>query len=217
LKGHPGNFYGGLAVKRLIFLLVLAFASPGTTGAKEVIPFWLISGPGKDQFTVDIDPTVAHSGVRSAKISGPQRQARGFVTILQKIRADDFHGKKAMLSAWVKTENVTGAHLWMRIDGQNGYLNMDSMEDRRIDGTIDWSPFRIVLTVPEEAYIINVGAVHQSDGTLWVDDFELVPASHEERVTNSLGVGVPFENQIKPRPSKHLPVFLENPSFEATD
>jgi hypothetical protein len=58
---------------------------------------------------------------------------------------------------------VTGwAGLWLRVDGSNGMLVLDNVEDRALHGTTDWTQASIVLDVAEQAKI--TGASRRAAG-----------------------------------------------------
>lgn len=84
-------------------------------------------------------------------------------------------GKRIKYSGWIRTESVTRpfAGLWWRVDGEQGSLAFDNMQDRGITGTTPWKRYEIVLDVPKEAVNINFGALHGGDGTAWFDSLEV--------------------------------------------
>jgi hypothetical protein len=58
-------------------------------------------------------------------------------------------------AAEYEATEVTGwAGLWLRIDGPNGVLVIDNMEDRALRGTTDWIQAAIVLDVADQARVI---------------------------------------------------------------
>ena len=61
--------------------------------------------------------------------------------MMQEFAAINYRGKKVALSAYVKSEDVTGwSGLWMRVDGQDDkVLAFDNMQNRRITGTTGWN------------------------------------------------------------------------------
>ncbi len=197
----------------LLLVHVLFFPSQ-SLWAEEAVLHWTIGGPGAEEFLIEVDSTHAHSGKRSVRISNQASAPTQFVTLMQKIRAYDYRGQQVQLTAWVKTENVANAHIWMRVDSLRRYLALDAMEGRRINGTSDWFSVSLVLNVPEQAEVINIGAVHGSTGILWVDNFQLMVPDEAMESTNSLEREPLFENQTKPRPVDHLPFNLRNGDFE---
>lgn len=86
-----------------------------------------------------------------------------------------YSGKEIELTGYLKLDNVQNgeAGLLLRIDGKNGSLQFDNMQNRNTHGTIDWKKYSIKLPLPEEAVTIYVAALHTGTGTVWADNFEL--------------------------------------------
>ncbi len=90
--------------------------------------------------------------------------------------SDSYLGKRVEYSGFLKTDNVRGgwAGLWMRVDGpERERLGFDNMRDRGVKGTTDWTPFRIVLDVPESATQICFGCLLIGKGIVWVDELSI--------------------------------------------
>lgn len=86
-----------------------------------------------------------------------------------------YQGKEIELTGFLKLDNVQdgSAGLLMRIDGKNGILQFDNMQNRKIQGTADWKQYSIKLPLPPDAETIFVAALHSGTGQVWVDDLEL--------------------------------------------
>jgi hypothetical protein len=70
-------------------------------------------------------------------------------------------------AAEYEATEVTGwAGLWLRIDGPNGVLVIDNMEDRALRGTTDWIQAAIVLDVADQARVILFGALLSGAGAV---------------------------------------------------
>lgn len=67
-------------------------------------------------------------------------EAKGFGTLTQWFRADEYRGKRLRMTAYVRTSGVERwAGLWMRIDGKEKTgLAFDNMMRRPVKGTTDW-------------------------------------------------------------------------------
>ena len=54
---------------------------------------------------------------------------------------EDARGKRLRLRGFLKSEDVREGWggLWMRLDGANGMLKLDNMNDRGATGTSDWA------------------------------------------------------------------------------
>lgn len=100
---------------------------------------------------------------------------KSFAGVSQKVPAEPYRGRRLRMSAWVRTEDVTGwAGLLLRIDGPGReILAVDNMRDRRIRGTSGWNRHEATLEVPEEAEFVVFGIFLRGHGTVRADDFEL--------------------------------------------
>lgn len=83
-------------------------------------------------------------------------------------------GKKITFAGWIRTEAVRGfAGLWWRVDGVDGVLAFNNMQDRGISGNQDWTHHQIALDVPQEATNINFGVLVHGGGDAWFDGLTL--------------------------------------------
>jgi len=86
---------------------------------------------------------------------------------------DNYNGKLIRLTGYIKTENVSEgfAGLWMRIDPQIGF---DNMNDRGVTGTTDWKENEITLPLnPKKTDRIVVGGLLVGKGKMWLDDLRV--------------------------------------------
>jgi len=145
------------------YLMVLSFESPELTG-------WT-GGPRE---TLSQDSLVAHSGRYAGRIDrvpGSGGQFSAFTLSLPVTVAGD----TLELRGWLRTDGVTGfAGLWLRQDGRSGVLQFDNMQSRNLSGTTEWAEYRIALPLDERAREVFLGALLVGEGTVWVDDLELV-------------------------------------------
>jgi hypothetical protein len=88
----------------------------------------------------------------------------------------NYEGKQIELRAYMKLQNVTNGPigLMLRIDGPNGSLQFDNMQQKNIQGTSDWKLYSVILPLPEDAKQFYIGALLIGTGKLWVDDFQLL-------------------------------------------
>ncbi len=140
--------------------------------AAEIMPpmrGWM-GGPASTLF---IDSTVVHAGRYAGRSERTAESPSTFSSFTRVIPAD-FTGKSVELRGWLKAEHVEEwVGLWLRVDGENGALQFDNMESRRLTGTFDWQEFRVTLPLPAEAKEIYFGALLGGTGRLWVDDVAL--------------------------------------------
>jgi hypothetical protein len=137
-------------------------------------PFgWLLRGSEPDSYEVGKDRTGGATGTTAYLRAKPQ--PKGFGTLMQMFKANNYRGTRQALSARIKSEDVGAwAGLWMRVDGPSGdSLAFDNMESRPIEGTTAWTSYKVVLDVPQEATYVALGVLLCGPGSLWIDDLRL--------------------------------------------
>lgn len=122
-------------------------------------------------YVITLDSLV-HSGQKSGKISSTGKGQFG--CIAYQIPAE-FTGKTIELKGYIKTQDVKDgfAGLLLRIDGENGSLAFDNMQEQNISGTKDWQRYSIKLEYPEQAETIYIAGMLTGNGEAWFDDFVL--------------------------------------------
>lgn len=164
---------------KLQLLLILLFTSV-LTNAQDKHNFdfeilkdnkskgWSVFGNGSH--AVLFDTIISKNGTVSGAIEST-KDGNGFKALSYKIPAN-FGGKKIKLSGYLKTENAKGgfAGLWLRIDPQIGF---DNMQSRKIQGTNDWKKYEIELDYNSRAKTIVFGGLLVGSGKIWVDDFKI--------------------------------------------
>jgi C-terminal processing protease CtpA/Prc len=130
--------------------------------------------PGSSDGTLIRDSVVVHSGRFSCRIDRTKPGTYDFstVTFAQDV---DFTGKTIELRGWLRRDSVvqwTG--LWLREDASGGPVQFDNMQDRGLNGTADWTEFRITLPLDARARSIYFGALLAGPGRVWVDELELL-------------------------------------------
>jgi hypothetical protein len=137
----------------------------------------------RQNYEVYLDTTVRHGGNSSISIKSklpPKEVKQKTVYLMQTIKGDNYHSKRIRLSAFVKSENVEHAALWMRMDGDGmKVLNLDNMDNRPIKGTTNWQKFDIVLDVPSQTQQIIFGITLKGSGQIWLDDITLEEISSD--------------------------------------
>lgn len=139
---------------------------------------WIVTGEATADYETGLDTRIVHSGNYSAYLQSRSNEARGFVTLMQQIKADRYRGERLRFSAFIKSKNVEGsAGLWMRIDHSSGeVLAFDNMMNRPITGTNEWNHFSVVLDVPIKSNVLAFGTLLNGKGHIWMDElhFEIV-------------------------------------------
>ncbi len=144
---------------------------------------WIMAGSKPKSYTATVDPANARGSHRTVLYKSVEEVKDGFGTMMQKIKADKYKGKRIRLSAYVKAEDVKGSSgLWMRVDGSVlvNVLAFDNMNDRAIKGTLDWKKYSVVLDVPaKDSNVVAFGFILAGSGKLWVSEmaFETVDKS----------------------------------------
>lgn len=132
-------------------------------------PAWRMTGSHASDYEAGLLPGKDYEGDRIAQLrlrhAVPEPQ--GFGAFVQSISATRYLGRKVRFSAMMRACEVTGwAGLWLRIDGRNGTLVLDNMQERALRGTTDWTPASIVLSVAEEARALYFGALLSRAGAV---------------------------------------------------
>ncbi|TDL31990.1 AraC family transcriptional regulator [Jeotgalibacillus sp. S-D1] len=141
---------------------------------------WIMTGDSPQNYETGIDQKIVHSGNRAAFLKSKNGNEPGFSTLMQQIKADHYKGERIQFSAFVKTQNVQTAGLWVRVDHSSGeVLAFDNMMNRPISGTNDWNHFSVVLDVPSKSDVIAFGILLSGEGQLWIDgcSFKIVDES----------------------------------------
>jgi hypothetical protein len=123
-------------------------------------------------------------GATCPKLSSQTASAEAYASIQQSFSAERYRGKRVRFSGLLRTANVTGrAGLILRIEGPDlDWKNpraVDTMADRPIRGTTEWTKAQLVLDVALDATRITVGGGLNGVGSAWFDglEFEVVDAS----------------------------------------
>ena len=117
----------------------------------------------------------------------------GFGEISTKFPVDAARGKTVTVSAWIRTENVTGmTGVWWRCDTPEGVRGFNNMQAQRISGTRDWKQYSFEIQVPTNTKAIYWGFLLGGEGTAWFDDVEILldGVKYEDPSGRSFG----FEN-----------------------
>jgi hypothetical protein len=174
---------------------------------------WLARGDAPEAFVFGTDQNVVHSGRRSASIKSRAENVEGFGTLMQKVSAENYCGKRLQLSAFVKTQNdAEMAGLWMRIDDADGkVLDFDNMSTRLIQGNVEWTHYTVVLDVPEHSALISFGVTLAGLGQVWIDGVQLDVVSYDIPTT-TMNVTITDTMLV---PVEKPPLQPQNLNFEA--
>jgi hypothetical protein len=167
----------------------LGFESVDDT--RSLPPGWSFQSPA-DGAVVAIDPAVAQQGAQSLKIE--RRSASGATRVVQRFAAAtlvaaDGDARRLRLSGYVRVAEGGSARpsLWLRIDGTNGplYLDSDGVSGAAPDGAGSaaarepdahpggWQRYEVELPWPPDVAEVALGVAARGVGTVWFDGLEL--------------------------------------------
>lgn len=142
---------------------------------------WIMTGETPFDYETGLDNRNVHNGINSAYLKSKDEKARGFATLMQQIKSDQYRGERVRFSAFVKSKDVKeAAGLWMRVDHSSGeVLSFDNMMNRPIEGTNEWNHYSVVLDIPAKSEAIAFGVMLNGSGQIWLDKlgFEIVDVS----------------------------------------
>jgi erythromycin esterase len=136
--------------------------------------------------------------------------------ITQRVRADDYRGRRVRLIAKLRADTVGGAGAgpFLSIDGPNSaVLASDDFSNRPILGTSDWRDYEIAIDVPSDAVSLTLGAALRGVGTVRVDDFRLEVVDATIPVTGNRGT----RPVVSLTDAAHSPAAVVNPGFEGAE
>jgi hypothetical protein len=190
---------------------ILALAFSGLIGCFIIFPAlaadklpggWFKAGTKPQDYEVNVDRKNIFKEKQSLSITGKSGDTEGFGTLMQKIKAGKFAGKRVRLSGYLKSKDISGwGGLWMRVDGEGEKsLAFDNMQDRGVSGTSDWKKYDIVLDVPAKSQYIAFGILTSGKGTLWINNLTFDTVGKNVKTTNMYSeesdepVNLNFEN-----------------------
>jgi hypothetical protein len=167
--------------------------------ALEPLPgAWRMTGSRAAEYEAGLLPGVTYGGDRIAqlRLRPAVSEPSGFGALMQRIAAPRYLGRRVCFSAMLKATGVTDwAGLWLRVDGPNGTLVLDNMEDRAVRGTTDWTQATIVLDVPEQAQVLLFGALLSGAGAIDLTRLRFEEADPAVPTTVPEPPGLPDEPQ----------------------
>jgi hypothetical protein len=146
---------------------------------------WIQAGSHPQDYDMGVDRTAVRDGKPSAYVKSKGDKAPGFGTLMQKIDAARYRGKRVRLAAQVKSELVSEwAGLWMRVDGEgHKVLAFDNMMNRSIRGSNDWKRYEVVLDVAPEARAVAFGVLLAGKGSVFVNGMGIEPVDRSVATT----------------------------------
>lgn len=170
----------------LVLFAVANFGSHARAAGGGLPAGWFKTGDHPENYEMVIDTAVRHGGKASAHVRFTGNKAEGFGTLGQVFRADEYRGKRLRMSAWMKTEGVDAAHLWLRLDAERTTVGFDNMDNRVVKGTTEWRKYDLTLDVPAETVNVAFGVFVVGRGEAWVDDFRFEAVGTDVAATDLL-------------------------------
>src|SRR5262249_25108909 len=127
---------------------------------------WFANGDG---YRFSLDTQAPHGGRRSLRVEAVSPKLYAAAGTSWPVAGA--RGKRVTVAAWMRTEDVAHAVLWVRVDGGDVPLALDNMGDRPVAGTTPWTLREVRVDVPPDATGIVFGAVLAGKGRMWVGDF----------------------------------------------
>lgn len=151
--------------------------------------WWSDGSQGKGR--VGIDQEITLEGEKVACIEHSDCPAHAEVWLWNDIDASGYIGKRVKLTAYLKSEAVTGtATIGLRMkSANNGCAGLDEMDNRPIKGTTDWTKCETVMDVPPDTVHIRIGARLQGSGIMWVGGLSFEEVGGDVPVTDNYAMG----------------------------
>ena len=147
---------------------------------------WFLGGDGTEyRADQDVSRRPGGYGYLSATLQSITAQPVNFGLLKQSIRADEYRGRRVRLSGWVRTagRNDGTAHLFMRVNAEDGSARSDYMLTRPVLPGTDWTSYSVVIDVPANAVGITFGLGLVGAGQAWLDDVALEAVGRDVPVT----------------------------------
>jgi hypothetical protein len=159
---------------------------------------WFLSGSAPQDYQISLDDSTFTEGQTSVLLQSDTAQSNEFGTLMQGFVPDAFRGQRVRLTADVKSEDALQVMPWMRVDGPRGQtLQIDNNDDQFLTGTVDWTPYEIVLDVPEESTGISFGLIVGGSGRGWIDNVQLEVVGADVPTTNNQDIPLSYEAPLR--------------------
>ena len=144
---------------------------PGRRGDPEGWFTFQHAGPKSYEFV--LDTAEPHAGARSLRIRNIGPEPYGAAANSLEVSA--YGGKVAHFSGWMRTRDVEGpgAGLTLLLLSRGAIVDQNFMSDRIVTGTTGWTRYALTLPIPRGVERLEVGAMLQGKGMLWLDDVVL--------------------------------------------
>ena len=158
----------GWKICRFVTALVLA----GTAVAGDV-PGWRRVGSAREDFEIFVDRDIRHGGAAAGRIECVRKRSKGTGTLEQDFRADEYRNRRIRMSAWVRAESAGRALIFIRSENAAGQVISFGNSGNQAGRGTDWRKQEVVIDVPPEATVIQMGLILGEKGKAWIDDLVL--------------------------------------------
>ena len=144
---------------------------PGVRGDPE--GWTAIQHAGPLSYTFKLDTGVRHDGAASLRVDNIGSEPFG--AVFQQLPAAALRGKTLRLSAWLRTRDAAGSGAVLTLQGMQGGATIahNHMTTAPVKGTTEWKRYEITLAIPRAADQVEIGAMLQGPGAMWIDDVVL--------------------------------------------
>jgi hypothetical protein len=152
-------------------------------------------------YEIGIDKSVKKTGLASGYIKS-QILPEQIGALRQFIKADNYIGKRVKFSAYVKTEiqsTVSRAEVYMNLWGIRNlivggltnfsHIAKDNWSEKITDlptkKSGDWYKYSVVMDIPEDCRLIEIGMTMHCKGQFWIDGASFEETEQSEAVNNT--------------------------------
>ena len=147
------------------------FESSAASGRGDPEGWFSFQHAIEPSYRFSVDTVEPHGGARSLRIDNTGPDVYG--AIAQSVDAAPHAGKVARYSAWLRTRDTQSAVLTLVALKGGATVSNNFMADAPVAGTTPWTRYTITLPVPAGTDRVEIGAMLQGKGSLWLDDAEL--------------------------------------------
>ena len=144
--------------------------------------------PPYDNMRIEVDSTVAHTGRKSVRCSGPNGMVRARAGVCQVVCDRRLGGRRVKFSGYVKTDSLVGsAYLKIYAHTLSGVVKIPGSD--QYDGTRDWTLASMEADLPADTYAIWCWFQYSvpAAGRVYFDDFDLAVVGSAAPPPKSVG------------------------------
>jgi erythromycin esterase-like protein len=188
------------------------------TATRGQLWYWNAGAAG---YTFTVDTTDFQSGQQSLRIQNVSAPATGLGVASQTLPMDQFRGKHVTVSGWIKTANVTSpngyAAIWWRVDGPNGVISLDNMNQTGPRGTTGWTQYQFSRDIDPNGVDIVFGVFLAGAGTAWFDNLQIQVNGVPLAQGSAPYVGPPTQDMVGWISANAIPITSADPNQGYTD